>query len=270
MGDYPFRGDGQIVRDYGKNLATTALTQLTAPVVDNQKGAWLEIVSSLAINAKALLIHFTPSTQTSRLYLVDFAVGASGSEQIFLNNLFVTIAATATPAIAHFPISIPAGSRISARYQADTAASSNVRVAITALSTGFFTASPYSRIVTIGANTATSGGTTISPGNGVKGSYAQLTASLANDMSALLIAIGNVGFVQTQVAYQMDISVGSSGFETVLIPDLGVVDDNGTDSFQPKIIGPLPINIKAGTRIAVRGRTTTAGTSVGMVLYGLS
>lgn len=271
--DYPFRGQGHRYADYGKVTASaTNLTQLTAPLSNNEKGAWLEIVPSLAIDATGVLIHALAQSTANRSYLFDIGVGASGSEVAVIQNLFTTIGTSGAPICYHLPLSFPAATRISARYQVDDITSADLRVAFTGYMSGHYTGSPYHRIITLGANTAASRGTRITPVNGSKGDYAALTSSLSHDIHEILIVCGNsADFTLNATSYQVDVAVGLDLSEQVIIPDLRYVGLNTIDIFEPNVIGPFPVSISAGSRIAMRAQANSINTdNLDFVLYGLS
>lgn len=118
-------------------------------------------------------------------------------------------------------------------------------------------------------------GTSVTPGNNTKGTYAQIFtgAEVANDVFGVLINI-NSGFVAAAIKDALiDIGVDPAGGTayTVLVPDLAT---GGTYSYTVAAGGSwfyFPIWIKAGSTIAARASTNNAtpGTvRVLMCLYG--
>ena len=110
------------VETYGANTATTEGVEMTLGAGAHTKGSYAEISSAISRDIKYLIVdvHWSNvGTSSDRLFLFDIAVGASGSEQIILSNLWVraTMDEAVFPSVFGFPVQIPAGSRIAARAQ---------------------------------------------------------------------------------------------------------------------------------------------------------
>jgi hypothetical protein len=106
-------------------------------------------------------------------------------------------------------------------------------------------------------------GTAVTPGNGSKSSYVQLTAGTLRDyigVFGIVDTCGNSGGLSA-----LDIAIGSGGNEVVIIPNQ--VAYFGTCC----IIDFIPINIPMGTRIAYRAANCggSAASAIGLTLYGL-
>ncbi len=86
-----------------------------------------------------------------------------------------------------------------------------------------------------------------------KGAYVQVTAACPTDVCAILIEIisGPQGGGQSLIA--MDIGIGTSGAETVIIPN--IIVDAGAQFGQTQFSAIFPIQIAKGTRIAARSQT---------------
>src|SRR5688572_19871781 len=100
-------------------------------------------------------------------------------------------------------------------------------------------------ITTIGADAATSLGTTITANavQHVKGSYTQMTASTAADCDGFVAWLRGTVFSNN---YLVDIATGAGGSETVVIAN--VPSNWGGGQFTPVLNAPLAIS--SGTRIA--------------------
>ena len=107
-----------------------------------------------------------------------------------------------------------------------------------------------------------------------KGSYAEITSSTSYDTRMLLIAFGGQGnLIRTNCRWLVDIATGSAGSETVIIADLAVGSHNIGDNVLPAYIGPIPVHIPAGTRIAARCQcdiTDATDRLMDIALYGIS
>lgn len=102
--------------------STPAMTNIDPGATANTKGAYTQLVASLASDIRAIQIvtgkTSTPATSTD--WKVDFAIGASGSEQIIVPDYYVSQPTTTSfipqPVVSPIiPMSIPAGTRVAAR-----------------------------------------------------------------------------------------------------------------------------------------------------------
>lgn len=109
-------------QSYGHDTATSAGVALTAPGSLNTKGAWTEITASTSADISMLGIHIGQTTTTGNANasaLIDIGVGSGGAEVVVVPDLAATISnqeAAALNSMGFCAVSIPAGSRIAARY----------------------------------------------------------------------------------------------------------------------------------------------------------
>lgn len=114
----------------------------------------------------------------------------------------------------------------------------------------------------IGAVTASSVGTLV-PGHtaNTKGSYTQIVAATSSDCHAIVISLlcALTSYTATNL---VDIAVGASGSEQIIIPDILVCSDQWDAYNGANLL--LPVEIPAGSRIAARcaGSSTSQGISV--------
>jgi len=128
---------------------------------------------------------------------------------------------------------------------------------------GFPMLGGLSNISAVGAAGSGSSPTTIRASGtaNTKGSWTQLTASSASDAVAVLVQISGNG-QNTTSRCSVDIGIGGSGSEIVVLPDLiQYRDDGSTQGASSQFF--FPISIPAGTRIAARcqSNVTTDGSS---------
>lgn len=107
---------------YGQVTTGSRGTTLTAPGTVNTAAAWTVITAATTSPMRWLLVGVsTPNTTTvvSADHLVDVGVGASGVEALVLTNIPCGIATNGVnfPSPLLFPVSIPVGSRLVARYR---------------------------------------------------------------------------------------------------------------------------------------------------------
>lgn len=105
-------------------------------------------------------------------------------------------------------------------------------------------------------------GTAVTPAVGSKGSWAQVFASLDFDTFGLLICINGNSASAASRNTVIDIGVGGSGSEIVLIPDLIAGNAIGyTTMGGGGLWYYFPVAIPAGTRLSIRAQgTVTTGT----------
>ena len=88
----------------------------------NTKGSWAELAAATAL-AGDLLIVQPGACSAAADYLVDIGIGAAGSEQTIVSNLFIrgdsSNDCVSTAMTLPLPIAIPAGTRLAVRAQSD-------------------------------------------------------------------------------------------------------------------------------------------------------
>ena len=275
MGDWPILLDGQRIESIGVDGANSRGTGLVAPASTNTKGSYVQLTASTSFAAGMMMIRMGDTTVPPEEMLVDIAVGGSGSEQVIIENLLLSHGGEEFTWLYQFPVRIPAGSRVAARAQASSA-DARTRISAQLIAGGFLGSAPYGGVVTLGANTADSGGTQIDPGGtaNTKGSYSELMASTDKDIFALSLANGGQGnTARTFGNYLLDIAVGGSGSEQVIIPDLHLLASNVGDGIYPIITPLIPCYIPAGSRVAARAScdfTNATDRLFDLIAYGVN
>jgi hypothetical protein len=272
MSDWSLLGDSNQYAAVGALAASSAYTSTTAHASANTKGVWVEAIAATLIRGSLII---QPGRSGVGDLLADIAVGAAGSEQTILSNLLFS-----TPTVNSFrqmwtlflPIDIPIGSRLAIRSQATTAAST-ATLPLYIVAGGFGVCPSLSKIDTYGADEADSGGTSIDPGGTVntKGAYSELSAS-CNAMKMMFLAIGSkLNATYLTSGWLVDIAVGAAESEQIIFPDIYLGSCSSINIF-PRYIGPFPVNIPAGTRIAIRAQCATNDASDRLfdaVVYGM-
>lgn len=256
MGDWSAIGAGNRNSTEGEDTGNTSGTLLANGGVANAKGSYTQVVASTPFAAQGFLL--TAYGNSNQSCLLDVAVGAAAAEQVIISNFLVAFCAN-SPTGVFFPVPVPAASRMAMRTQA-VYASQNQYGQVTLLSQGFLPGAPLSRVETWGADTSDSGGTNIEPGGtpDTKGAYSQLVASTTFDVRALVIVIGG-GVQRYHPSYRwlVDIAVGAAASEEIILSDIGFCGEAAANFYGdilPKTVGPLPVHIPAGTRVAARAQ----------------
>lgn len=273
MGDWSLI-QGQRYEAIGRDVGNSSLTLLTAGGVAHTKGSYVEFVASSLFDAAGLMVYFA-GANASRKYFVDLAVGAVGSEKIIVPDLLYEIGAVGELSVAVlFPISIPAGSRVAGRCQASVA-SASVRCGAALLGAGFIPGAGLSRVENWGAVPASTSGVSIDPGGTAhtKGAYSELIASTSFDVGALVLAVGYklqvIGSIQV---WRVDVAIGAAGSEKVILVDVPLTVNSASDQLGLCLVGPFPVNIPAGSRVAARAQSSTivaAACTIDLAAYGV-
>lgn len=261
MSDFGWYDGAQKVSNVGGNAGASSGTSVSAPGSTNTKGSYTQLIASTAHAASGMVVtlYFTGSSGAVH-GLVDIAVGGAGSEVVIIPDLHISRQSSNNYATAPIllPCRVPAGTRISARFQSSQT-STSCSVSIALLGEGEKYPIRASKVIAAGVNSGTSKGTTVDPGGSAhtKGSYAQLTASttVAGRWCVLTVAQDSSASSGT---WQMDLAVGGAGSEQIIVPDLNVAaDDVGLGVLRVF----LPVAIPLGSRVAARCRSniTTAG-----------
>jgi hypothetical protein len=258
----------------GKALVDTTISNgvLVNPSASaNTKGAFTQLIASTAADACWMVVQV--QNVISR-YAVDIAVGAAASEVVIANNLFSQSGGT-TRNVSHyiFPCAIPAGTRVSARSQTQTASDSNHFWCGVALFDGSFTQiEGAAGVDALGFAAGSTGLTTVTSNASAntKGTYSQLIASTAVDYMGLILALDNQnGSGVTSASYLIDIAVGAGGAEQVIVPNIVLNYALTATVFFPGSAGPYFVPIPAGTRVAVRCQDNVGGLLINLGTYGI-
>lgn len=186
--------------------AATGVT-VTADTAAHTKGAWTQIIASTSADATLVLLDVSGvgASGVASGTLIDLALGGSGSEVAFLSNLPVGSASAVLGATAAFqvplPVSVPSGSRISARIQSVVTGGKTATVAVSLLSGGTITPGT---LTVLGADTGTSRGTNLGT------AWTQIIASTAATYRHLII-VPSASTSSLNSAAVDDVTVGSGG-----------------------------------------------------------
>ncbi len=262
----------------GTSTSTSTGTSILPSASANTKGSFVELIPATSYDTCWVVVDLLLYGGALRGCLVDIAIGASSSEKIIIDNIgaHTPSGATATGGASFgFPLTIPAGTRISARSQSSSASTpaSDITLSMTLFDGAFTQLEGSGGVDSMGALTASSLGTSIDTGGtaNTKGAWVQLTGSTARDYCGLFLHFDN----QTEttsplgVLSLIDIGIGAGGSEIVLLPDI---------SFWQFITPPVPsffpfvpVSIPAGTVVSARaqGHTNSTNRNIGVIAYGV-
>lgn len=280
MSNWPLH-DGARYEGFG--IATggsSGLVEISSHASANTKGSYTELNAATAFAYEGIELNVQPASNASDdSLLIDLAIGGAGAEVVVVPDLLVDVGSrTFKEDTIRFPLAIPAGSRLSARCAA-SAGSTDARIGGRGWQTGF--ASPWfvgnSAVVAMGVDAADTAGTQVDPGGtaNTKGAWSEIEDSTPRDFATITIAIGqqrNGGPGNNGMLF--DIGVGAAGSEAIVIPDINydVREIFSVDVVGPALSGYYPVQIPAGSRLAVRAQSFTTDAAdrlKDVVLYGV-
>jgi hypothetical protein len=255
--------------DYGSVTTTTIGTLVTGGSA-NTKGSYSQLTGATTYDACWIVVTITPASAAAYEYQggIDIAIGASGSENLLINNLMAWNDGYYCSCVRYaFPCQIPAGTRVAARCQS-AQASNTYAVSITLFDGDFVQMEGSASIDSYGFLTASSQGTavTASATANAKGSYAQLTAATSYDLMGFALGFDTQGAAPTNAYMFVDIAVGPAGSEQVICSNIPIMSGSANPLTNTEFI---PIQIPAGTRIAARASSSTGSTVAGISLMGV-
>lgn len=218
------------------------------------KSAWYQISAGVACDCDGLYVTLVGlTTEEPATALLDIGAGPAGSERIIAPDLLVLSSSTYRQGVISFEIPMPLarGTRIAVRWQGSVDWPSaggfnpSLRYGMVPLRVGSVAGRrACSRVATLGANTGTSTGQSIPTAGGGSGygvgAWQEFTASAPFHVHYLASAI-SMGSVANRI---YEIGVGAAGSERVLAGWHTTQISNGL---------ALPVEIPAGSRIAMRG-----------------
>lgn len=244
-----------------------------ASVTTHTKGVYSELITSTAYDADGVMVSLQQSSGTAG-GLMDFAIGAAGSEQIVMANVIIGQTKRLTTYV-FIPINLPAGSRVAARCQS-TVSSQAYAVATHLYRAGLWGPPPGGTILTFGADTSDSGGKVVDPGGTIDtyGGWAELSASVGQDIAAVYLMLANrqnSAPADQSVSFYLQLGIGTAASE---IPVWGPIrfSSSSFGSYGPLPAVWFPVSIPAGSRLVARARAGTNDATdrlFDLVVYGL-
>jgi hypothetical protein len=273
MADWPVYSLGHsYVPSYGHSHVSIGALGFST-LKNNAKGAWNEIVASTPYPVRMITLTLANGGYDM---LLDIGVGAAGSEVVLVSDLILSEVNAIFVAMqtVQIPVRIPAGTRIAMRGQVNSTSDRSVYVNMHLSTTCWPHHADLIPASTYGAATADSGGTSIDPGGTVntEGAWVELSAACAEHIRGLILGVGCGGnFSRVLTGWLVDIGVGAAASEVVLVPDVYI--NNVNNAVVPFYTGPIPVDVPAGTRIAIRAQCSINDASDRLfdaVLYALT
>jgi hypothetical protein len=251
-------------------IPTPALA--SAGTAHTKNSAWTELIATAEHPCSALLVQLGgTSLNNNTNWFIDIGLGAGGSEAVLIPNLWVSHGTLGVQQWTYLlPCEIPKGSRIAARASGSSTAQS-VLTNAQVLAGHWLAPSNPNPVRMYGGTVANSGGVSLTPGASALSAWQQVTAATEFQHSFLTIVCGKI-YTDTALTddwLALDVGIGGSGSETVLVGDLPIGVPAASDTLLQTVLGPLPVDIPKGTRLSIRARGNTAQTGYQFVLYGM-
>jgi hypothetical protein len=277
-GGWPISMELSNAVDVGTDASNSRGTIVNPSSTANTKGSYAQLIASTAYDAVAMMVLFkatTPNAVNGCGISADIAVGAAGSEIILAPDLMTFteqngVCLNRGTELYFLPLPVPAGTRIACRAQTSESSWADTFTAeIVLFDAGWPNMDGAAGIETAGFVSASTRGTTVTPGNGSKGSWAPLSASTAHDWMGLFVYADNSTFTGFAFNTLLDIGIGAAASEQVVIPDAFL---RGMGTSQGKYKGQIqfyPCLIPAGTRIAARATNDGTANNINVTVYGV-
>jgi hypothetical protein len=238
----------------------------------NTKGSYITLIAATAADACWALVSI--NNISNHPFVADIAVGGAGAEVVIANNLKGQSAAVArTIGHFYFPVSIPAGTRVSARTQSSGGSADNneLQLQIVLFDGSFTQMEGAAGVDEYGINLGTTLATQVTSNGSanVKGSYTQIAAATSRDYMGLMAAFGNAHAPAGSCGIALDIAIGAGGSENVIISNVTVFFTVAASAYLPAALSLFFTPILAGSRLSVRCQDTTGGNSIDVALYGV-
>lgn len=244
-------------------------TRLTVGGTVHTKGSYAQVTASLNYDIEGFFITLAGVTSngTAPGGLMDIAIGAAASEQIVIADMLIGGPNAQGGFVVQsywIPLRIPAGTRVSARWQAN----STTRTVETLWTFFGGSNSPpypvYTGVDILGTDTSTSSGVSHTAGNsGAESAWASLGATTPRAWKAVQLLVGSpLGAALTNVGYHFEIGYSSTTLAEFFV---GAATNEQTVIFP---WGAIPMNIPAGTQMQIRGEASASAQALDFALMG--
>lgn len=272
-----FGGQGR-AEGCGTLTSSPFSTTVTANATPGSDGAWTQIDAATGFAYHSVWVYIGYGGTAGGMCLIDFAIGASGSEKILIADIPHTQGgANGRSQVCSFwlPLYVPSGVRVAARVHRSDTASTNPKVALIGFSHPVLGIPSFHRATTYGTVLASARGVSVDPGGtlNTQGTKTEIVASTTNRIRALYPMVRRASSAATSTLASNTIQhwVGGSGSEKVITPEYVTWTWNDTADIENGggFMGPVLVDIPAGSRLtaAARSNNNTAGVRESQVSY---
>lgn len=242
---------------------------MTAGAV-HTKGSYVTLIGTpTAYDSYGILINANSlaGTTSSRQALMDIGVDQAGGTSFTdtIPNLYITNASPYNVGSGgvwyYFPLFIPAGSTIGARFQCAVAsATARVRVILYGRPVNPSSVRFGTHVEAIGDDTATSAGVTVTPGTTAEGAWASI-GSPARSVWWWQLGFGQNDTTTGAAAIHVDLSAGDATFKKSLVDDLLIINTTIEQQNNSPLIAGCTANADASVSIYARAQSSAAADS---------
>ena len=249
-----FRG-----QSIGTIPSTSRPTSIFSSATAHIKGAWVELIAATAFDADYCHVD-TVTANAKGAYLLDIGIGAAASEVVLIPDFIIDCGDGGTNhQRTTYPLSIPAGSRLSGRLQGSVGNKNH----LVAMEVYAQSARPaLGRVEAVGViSSGDTSHTKITPSATahIKGAWVEMVAASTFDSKEAILFFGRGNIARSNMSYFVDIAIGAAASEVVIIENIRVESvSSSPDTIYPQYIGHFPFEIPAGTRIAARCQAAAA------------
>jgi hypothetical protein len=263
--------------DLGAVTASTDTTLATSAGSTFTKGAWIQAGSGTVKDSNWISVQGQTFNSSGTSLLLDLGVGPNNTTVTTLvSNLIFTCAASWGCSFM-FPLAIASGTSLWGRVSSNVI-NDPMRFHVNTFQDTFMSCASSSGIDTYGVSVTTNIGTAVDPGGTINtkpGTFTTIIASLTNDISGFFLNFDDqatTGTPGTGASWLIDVAVGASGSEQIILPNLYQIGFLGGTNYFIPYNHYIPIQIRAATRVSVRAQCTTATTPdrvFGVTIYGV-
>jgi len=230
-----------------------------------------QLIASTAFDTDMVRIYFHTNSgaTTNSSSLVNIKVGAAGSEQTIIPNLiagFVGDGSTQSKRVYSFPLRIPAGSRISATHRS-IRTSTAVYCMIELLGGGDGHHWVGTAVEAVGANTADSGGTSVTVGTTSDGTLTSIGTN-TYDWGFIIPAVAGQSTSTNGSLHAWDIASGSATSDLIPGLDEFISRLSTSEAIMGNTTGRY-CHVPAGTTLYARSQSSGAAEALDVILYGV-
>ena len=274
MGDFSLVGGASDCLEAGFDYSNTRGTAVTTGGSVNTTGSYVELLSAANNNRPITGVYIVISPAGGQGDLMfNLALGASGSEVDVISNIFVpdtnSLVGKSNHTF-HFPVCLPAGERISINAQGEASSTNYVHLQL--VRGNINDVVQCGAVDTIGADTATTDGVTVSAAGTVNtfGSWTEIVASTTEAYRGFVVATHKISGSMTTMHETYQIAVGSAGNEEIIYS--GALVGPGDNE---RVVGTpspfIPVGIPEGARVSARVQadSTDADANLDFIIYGV-
>lgn len=226
--------------------------QVIASASINTKGAWAVISAATPWEAHGVCVELTIKSSGAD-QLIDIGWGTAGNEHVIIPDILYTGGSSSSyNRCMWFPIHIPAGVRLVARTQSQTA-SVNCRVAVSLFQQAWLGVPSLQHIDAFGVDAAATGGLALSaPAANGWGAWVQMAAAAGANYKWVMPVWGDAG-ITTRTSGQRfhgQLGMGAAAAEVAIGPEYPW--SSSSTSFSQNMFHGFWTDIPASERIVAR------------------